>query len=95
MSSGTSANSLEWRRCHKCPNGYQKLWTSTTAKNPNRKFWKCKDCLAFDWDDDDQWVENEKSHEPCNDILLGEIQKLIRDELGIENLVSFKNMHQK
>ena len=73
MSSSTNAHSVERRRCRKCPNGYQKLWTSGTSRNPNRKFWKCKDCQAFDWYDDDQWAEDRKGNDSYNDILIGEI----------------------
>ena len=97
MSSSTRANSKERRRCRKCPGGYQKLWTSSTSRNPNRKFWKCKDCLAFDWDDDDQGVEDQKSKQLNYAVLpteismlirgeLREIRQLIRDELGNREL---------
>ncbi|ESR60042.1 hypothetical protein CICLE_v10018103mg, partial [Citrus x clementina] len=39
------------KTCEKCCND-KILRTSRTRENPNRKFWKCKGCRAFEWDDD-------------------------------------------
>ncbi|ESR57462.1 hypothetical protein CICLE_v10022826mg [Citrus x clementina] len=60
MSSSTSEIQTEVKACDKCCNNNKVLRTSRTKENPNRRFWKCKGCGAFEWDDD--WKSSE-----CND----------------------------
>ena len=60
------------------------LWTSRTWENMNRKFWKCKGCGTFEWDDDQKSSESNdfggmkdrNMNENKIDILLGEVGKL-------------------
>ena len=60
MSSSTSEIQTQLKACDKCCNSNKVLRTSRTKENLNRKFWKCKGCGAFEWDDD--WKSSE-----CND----------------------------
>ena len=71
------------KTCEKCCND-KILRTSRTRENPNRKFWKCKGCGAFELDDDRKnseytvcrGVEDRNMNEIKIDLLLGEVRKL-------------------
>ncbi|KDO57159.1 hypothetical protein CISIN_1g039987mg [Citrus sinensis] len=84
MSFSTSDNRTQLKACEKCFNSSKVLRTSHTRENPNRKFWKCKGCGAFKWDDDRKSSEcndfrgmvDRNMSENKIDILLGEVCKL-------------------
>ena len=72
------------KACEKCSNSNKVLRISRTRENPNRKFWKCKGCGAFEWDDDRksseyndfEGMEDRSMNENKIDILLGEVRRL-------------------
>ena len=82
--SSTSENRTQVKACEKCSNSNKVLRISRTRENLNRKFWKCKGCGAFEWDDDRKssecndfgGMEDRSMNENKIDILLGEVRRL-------------------
>ncbi|KAK9190274.1 hypothetical protein WN943_018877 [Citrus x changshan-huyou] len=82
--SSTSENRTRVKACEKCSNSNKVLRISHTRENPNRKFWKCKGCGAFEWDDDRKssecndfgGMEDRSMNESKIDILLGKVRRL-------------------
>ena len=86
MSSNTSENRSSLQMCNGCGD-HMEILTSHTKKNPNRKFWICRECNNF------QWAEDRKPSEGKINLLADEVRKLA---LEIECLsVKFQLLHKE